>query len=269
MGYKYKATMYYSDEETAQFLSEHARKRNGKKSASHYLYSLVTKERENAIPMRNKSNTPQSNIHPEYIPFTELPITGEITFTSLANKDAAKKTERKKQLSKWVMDEIDNEIKQKITNNIIGSKNTFLCKSVFLVIKTQISIDYYFDNLDPEYCKGTFTATALVIRLSPNEYGEFSSHLDFENIDYYKYEDILKLNRTIPSDICKIAERHPTDPIGAFFITVMKAPKQFSANFESGKVIIVPFDIYKDGHRIKMKLSKKCKKFNYRGCSYK
>ena len=41
MGYKYKATMYYSDDETDKFLRDKAAKPNGKKSASHYLYSLV------------------------------------------------------------------------------------------------------------------------------------------------------------------------------------------------------------------------------------
>lgn len=57
MGYKYKATMYYSDDETEAFLREKALKTNGKKSASHYLYSLISREREVADTTRSKMDS--------------------------------------------------------------------------------------------------------------------------------------------------------------------------------------------------------------------
>lgn len=272
MGYKHKATMYYSDEETEQFLNEHAHKRNGKKSASHYLYSLVTKERENAVLMSYESNVPSIQIYPEYHP-VERVIDGCIEFTSLSNiRDANSIVDiRKKPIHKNIMGEIDEKIKQYMTEKFIDNKCCRIKNDCFIVIRSYISISAHHTHTTAEYCRGNVEVTLLIINVSQDECGRFCSHYNFDMIKYYKHEDIAKASKHVPSSLCKIAEMKPRDPIGAFFIPVMKITRQLSSAFKPGEVIITGVGIYDGVNRMKIKSSNKAQinRFNLRACSHK
>lgn len=255
MGYKLKATMYYSDEETEQFLNEHAHKRNGKKSVSHYLYSLVTKEREKAISKENKPESPSVQLYQQRI-FKECTAKGEFEF-KFQEKVAAigKRTiSHKEIIDKELMNEINNKIEQNITKMFINNPHSYVSNNCFIVIRTHISIETY---TTLERCKGTFTVMFMVINLSQNEHGEFKSKFNLEKIRYHKHETITDAGRHIPSALCKLIEVPIKDPIGAFFIPVMPAPKQILSKYGPRDIIIMGVDIYSNQYRLKMKETNK------------
>ena len=264
MGYKHKATMYYSDEETVQFLNEHAHKRNGKKSVSHYLYSLVTKEREKAISTEIKSKPSPVTLYPEHYPL-ELMIDGDIEFTSLDNIRAAKDIVdiNKKPIHNNIMNEINSKIEQFIAKNLRDNPRCHIKNDYFIVIRSHIIINSHHTHTTSEYCKGHFIATCMIINVRQNERGVFSSNFDFKKVKYYKYNDITKANRYIPSSLCKIAEINPQDPTGAFFIPVMNVDRPLSPTFEPGRIHITGVDIHHNKYRVKIKQSNKTQKNRY------
>jgi aromatic ring hydroxylase len=257
MGYKHKATMYYSDEETVQFLNEHAHKRNGKKSVSHYLYSLVTKEREKAISTKNRSEPPSIQLYQQKL-FREYTVKGGIDFTFKEKAATTKKSfalvTYKEIIYKELMNEIDNEIKQSITRTFINNPHNHISNNCFIVIRTHISIE---TDTTFSRCKGKFTVMFMVINLSHNEHGEFKSKFNLEKIRYYKHETITDAGRHIHSALCKLIEVPIKDPIGAFFIPVMPAPKQILSKYGPGDIIIMGVDIYSNQYRFKMKEANK------------
>lgn len=275
MGYKLKATMYYSDEETEQFLNEHAHKRNGKKSVSHYLYSLVTKEREKATPTRDEPNRFSIQLYQDYIPDIEPLIEFNFEFTSIRNAIASemaknKRDKNKKLPYKNIMKEIDKEIKEFIDKNFISRQGSRFCNCSFLVIRAEISLsDFHIDELS-EYCKGICEVRCLIIILNQQEHNLFHKQFNSEKIKYHRYEKIINFRRdmiqerhitlkdNITINLCKIAEMKSHDPTGAFFIPARTSPPKKQPQFKPGEITIVGIDFNtnnRNKYRLKTKLA--------------
>ncbi|KAB7685369.1 hypothetical protein GBN23_00675 [Plesiomonas shigelloides] len=258
MGYKYKATMYYSDEETEQFLNEHARKRNGKKSFSNYLYSLVKKEREKITPIRHEENKRSIQLYQDYIPHFETDIKGSIEFTSIKNATALKSArgEHKGLIHKDLMNEVDKKIEEFINNNFILRQDGRFCNCSFIVIRAELSLSNFHTNELFDYCKGIFTARCLIIVLS-QQHNSLHNRFDFENIRYYNYETMVSFKTNKDLALCKILERKSSDPTGAFFVPVITMPRQFQSQLKPGEIIIRGVDFSFNKYRSKIKQANK------------
>lgn len=232
MGYKYKATMYYSDDETDRFLKEKAAKPNGKKSASHYLYSLVTRERENAASVElNQEEVDVVRIYPEYTSVTRIEVSGLISFTALPAFSLESKATQKRLDHKDLMKEIDGKIHLDITSKFNIHKNDFNHDGSFLVvIKTDVTCYYNRTVSEAGYCEGNFLANCTIIHVTRSEWARWGGKYDFENIKYIKFRDLSKSRVRKNMGLCQLAEMVPLDTVGAFFIPVRTTAKAFPSD---------------------------------------
>ncbi|CNI17859.1 MULTISPECIES: hypothetical protein [Yersinia] len=232
MGYKYKATMYYSDEDTEQFLRGKATKPNGKKSASHYLYALVSRERENLdIINTTVGETEVIKLYPQFTVGKRIDFSGQVSFSSFISiGEKRNKTADNRLKLKSLMDAIDNAIASDFALDmrrfkISDDKTDEYSFSV--ILKTEVDCYYNDDVLPGENYKGIFRATCIIINVSRSEWGRLDGKYDFEGIKYFKYEEVLKAQNGRFKGLCKIAEIDPRDKIGAFFIPVRVTSKEF------------------------------------------
>ncbi|MFG0430783.1 hypothetical protein [Serratia liquefaciens] len=253
MGYKYKATMYYSDEDTEQFLREKATKPNGKKSASQYLYSLVTRERENAVS--GESEHDDSGVVRMYPPYTYIQwreISGPLSFPSitvLRTNEASQKRFRHKDL----MEAIDREIDKDVANVFLRIRPDFYKDGGFLVIiKSEVTC-YYSDEITGDsYCRGFYRVNYGTIHVSESEWKKWGGRYDFENIKYIKFRDLFNPSKNKHAGLCQVAERDPLDTSGAFFIPVRKISKVFPSD-RLPVPLINGADISFNQNRVKLK----------------
>lgn len=256
MAYKYKATMYYSDEETEAFLRDKAVKSNGKKSASHYLYSLVTKERENLMANNDIKGKPVPvQLFPEYVNSKEFSVNGSVEFFGLSDVYHPNKGENSliRKNHKTLMETIDDKIIEHVANHFSNHGHEVNDKSFRIVLKTYVVCYYCNVSIVPGLYTGTFTATCRLITVSRNEWDKCGGMLDFENLRYIKYEAIAKPEPRIPRGLCKVAESSRTDTTGAFFIPVLTLPKKFPEKTLPESVIMKGVDISFSKERLKFK----------------
>lgn len=231
MGYKYKATMYYSDDETDKFLGEKATKPNGRKNASQYLYSLVTRERENASSAESEpDNSGVVKMYPEYTGIQWRDLSEQVSFPSLSvvgKNEVSQKRFRHKDL----MEAIDREIEKDINTIRRESLPSFYQKGGFLVIiKSEVECYYSDDETINGRCLGLFSVKYGTIHVNESEWKKWGGRYDFENIRYIKYRDLSNLHKNKFSGICQVAEINPLDKTGAFFIPVRKIARAFPSN---------------------------------------
>lgn len=254
MGYKYKATMYYSDDETDKFLSEKIAKPNGKKSASQYLYSLVTRERENAESTElNKQDFNVVRIYPEYTNARRHEFSGLISFSALSTSSLGSKTAQKRFDHKFLMEEIDNKIHNDTSSRFSNHNNAFSHHGAFqVVIKTYVTCYYNNSSSEIGHCKGNFLANCTIIHVTRSEWERWGGKYDFENIQYIKFRDLSKHSVRKNMGLCQLAEIAPLDTAGAFFIPVRTTAKAFPSDKYSAPLIIgVDITFNKDRVRLK------------------
>ncbi|EDX3145030.1 hypothetical protein B6N85_001186 [Salmonella enterica subsp. diarizonae serovar 61:l,v:1,5,7] len=253
MGYKYKATMYYSDEETEAFLREKALKANGKKSASHYLYSLVSRERETADTTRSKMDASGGvQIYPEYTAVRYYDVSGCISLPCLMVTGKDEKS-RIRFAHKDIMEAIDQKIHFDISNTILKTPyQTYNNEALLIVIKTNIHCSYS-DNITAEHhCQGAFIASCIIIWVNRFEWGKWGGKYDFENIRYIKYRDLSNPKANKYTGLCQLAEHAPQDKAGAFFIPVRKTAKEFPSD-RLTPILIKGIDINANKDRLRLK----------------
>lgn len=253
MGYKYKATMYYSDEDTEQFLREKAAKLNGKKSASQYLYSLVTRERENAVSGESEHN--DSGVVQMYPPYTYIhwrEISGPLSFPCmplLPTKEASQKRFRHKDL----MEAIDRKIEKDVANVFLKLRPNIYKKGGFLVIiKSEVTCHYSDEITNNSRCRGFFSVNYGTIHVNESEWKRCGGRYDFENIKYIKFRDLFNPNKNKHARLCQVAEKDPLDTSGAFFIPVRKIAKVFPSD-RFPVPLIKGVDISFNQNRVKLK----------------
>ncbi|CNK14408.1 hypothetical protein [Yersinia intermedia] len=254
MGYKYKATMYYSDDETDRFLREKAAKPNGKKSASHYLYSLVTRERENAASVElNQEEVGVVRIYPEYTRLRRIEVSGLISFTALPAFSLESKATQKRLDHKDLMKEIDGKIHLDITSKFNNHNNDFNHNGSFLVvIKTDVTCYYNRTVSGAGYCEGNFLANCTILHITRSEWERWGGKYDFERIKYIKFRDLSNPRARKSMGLCQLAEIAPLDTAGAFFIPVRTTAKAFpSDKFLAPLIIGVDITFNKDRVRLK------------------
>ncbi|EBQ4753258.1 hypothetical protein LE36_06645 [Salmonella enterica subsp. diarizonae] len=249
MGYKYKATMYYSDEETEAFLRDKALKTNGKKSASHFLYSLVSREREVADTTHSKMDTSGGvHIYPEYTAVYRYDISGYISLPCLMVTGKDEKS-RIRFVHKDIIKAIDIDIEKAYLKNLHQTYNN---DDLLIVIKTDIHCSYS-DNITAEHhCRGTFIASCIIIRVNRVEWEKWGGKYDFENIRYIKYRDLANPKVNKYTGLCQVAEYAPQDKAGAFFIPVRKTAKEFPSDRLS-PILIKGIDINANKDRLRLK----------------
>ncbi|WP_336983071.1 MULTISPECIES: hypothetical protein [unclassified Cedecea] len=263
MGYKFKATMYYSDSETEQFLKNREEKTNGKGSISQYMYSLVTKEREkNVVIELNHDDSGVVTMHPQYTSVLWREINGVISFTSIysvkENKVAQKRVKHK-----GVMREIDMVIEKDINSmSIVRRSNLIDSECFFIVIKSRITCFYSDEIKTDEYVQGNFSATIGLIRVNRSEWERWGGRYDFENITYIKFAGISNPNENKLKGLCQVAEQKMGYTAGAFFIPVRKTAIKFPLEKKSQSVII-GVDINFSQDRVKFKKMNKSQKERY------
>ncbi|HCR3451169.1 TPA: hypothetical protein ON570_004853 [Citrobacter werkmanii] len=265
MGYKYKATMYYSDDETEAFLREKALKTNGKKSASHYLYSLVSREREVADTTRSKMDTSAGvHIYPEYTAVHRYDVSGDISFPCLMVTGKDEKS-RIRFVHKDIMKAIDQEIDFDINKaSLKNPHQTYNNDDLLIVIKTDIHCSYS-DNITTEHhCQGTFIASCIIIRVTRFEWEKWEGKYDFENIRYIKYRDLSNPKVNKHTGLCQVAEYAPQDKAGAFFIPVRKTAKAFPSD-RLPPILIKGIDINANKDRLRLKAMNASQKKRYFG----
>lgn len=265
MGYKYKATMYYSDDETNEFLKEKAAKPNGKKSSSHYLYSLVTEERKSSTTHEKKDNFIPIHLYPEFTRSREINVKGQVRFMGLpgAFQPQGKKSALQRLEHKSLMGQIDAEIQsdviQEFANRYYGlNKNAFI-----IAVKTYVECYYCNSSATENLYEGTFLATCRIIIFSKVQWDKCDGKLDFENLRYFKYEDIAKAQQRIPKRLCKVAELSPLDKTGGFFIPVMPLPKKFPESNIPECVIIKGVDLSLNKDRLRFKAMNESQREKY------
>lgn len=236
MGYKYKATMYYSDEDTEHFLAENSIKPNGKKSASQYLYALVSRERERSDNTGiAKDEAGVLKLYPEFMGGKRVDISGRVAFSSLmsARLDGQKKAEQRLK-TKVLMEEIDKVIiAQCISGSFFQPKflgNELDNNGFTIILKTEVTCYYHEEEDSGDYCQGLFTAKCLILHITKSVWERRGGKYDFENIKYFKYEDLAKVEKKMQRGLCKIAELSPQDKAGAFFIPVRTISKAFPSD---------------------------------------
>lgn len=228
MGYKYKATMYYSDDETDKFLRDKAAKPNGKKSASHYLYSLVTRERESAASVElNQEEVGVVRIYPEYTSSRRIEVSGLISFIALPAFSLESKATQKRLDHKGLMKEIDEKIYQHISSNF---NNPSYDESFLVVIKTYVTCYYNSNVSETGNCEGNFLANCTLIHVTRSEWARWGGKYDFENIQYIKFRDLSKSRVRKNMGLCQLAEIVPLETVGAFFIPVRTTAKAFPSD---------------------------------------
>ncbi|EJJ4045592.1 hypothetical protein NI366_001774 [Salmonella enterica] len=250
MGYKYKATMYYSDEETEAFLREKALKTNGKKSASHFLYSLVSREREVADTTHSKMDTSGGvHIYPEYTAVHRYDVSGYISLPCLMVTGKDEKS-RIRFVHKDIMKAIDIEIEKAYLKN---PHQTYNNDDLLIIIKTDIHCSYS-DNITAEHhCRGTFIASCIIIRVNRVEWEKWGGKYDFENIRYIKYRDLVNPKVNKYTGLCQVAEYAPQDKAGAFFIPVRKTAKEFPSD-RLPPILIKGIEINANKDRLRLKV---------------
>lgn len=255
MVYKYKATMYYSDEETHQFLREKAAKPNGKKSASHYLYSLVTEERKNGTTHEKIDNFIPIHLYPEFTTSRELRVNGQVTFIGLSGafQPQIKNHTLLSLNHKSLMEQIDAKIQSEVTQRFI-IRHDVLYKDAFIIaVKTYVECHYCNSSETENLYEGTFIATCRIIIVSKVQWNKCDGKLDFENLRYFKYEEIAKAQKRIPKHLCKMAEISPRDKIGGFFIPVLLLPKKFPESNAPECIIVKGVDLSFNKDRLRFK----------------
>lgn len=228
MGYKYKATMYYSDDETDKFLRDKAAKPNGKKSASHYLYSLVTRERENAASVElNQEEVGVVRIYPEYTSSRRIEVSGLVSFKGLPAFSLESKATQKRLDHKSLMQEIDGKIHLDIASKLNNHNND---ETLLVVIKTYVTCCYNITVSEAANCEGNFLANCTLIYVTRSEWARWGGKYDFENIQYIKFRDLSKSRVRKNMGLCQLAEIAPLDTVGAFFIPVRTTAKAFPSD---------------------------------------
>ncbi|MGI8465634.1 hypothetical protein [Pectobacterium punjabense] len=256
MSYKYKSTMYYSDEDTKIFLKERTRKPGGGKGTeSKFLYSLVTSEREkvNSEQSDNEINNGKSRslckLDQPYRPRYEMITSNNIEFSSLA----AMMKNDKKTIPKAFMKGIDDAIYLDYIKKI-KSLNLQQEEGFFIILKTYITCRYNDFNSSDVNCKGTFTARWVLILVDRALWDKFGGLYDFTKIKYLKYIDISNGRKGVPSGICKVHDSHEKDDKGAFFIPVRSTAKAFPSELKyRGKYFIQGVDAYSIKNRVDIK----------------
>ncbi|ROP56180.1 hypothetical protein EDF81_3730 [Enterobacter sp. BIGb0383] len=272
MGYKYKATMYYSDEGMERFLAEKSIKPNGKKSASQYLYALVSREREstgNADIAKGESGV--IKLYPQFIGGKQIDINGRVAFSSLATASLGRQKKAEQRLkTKMLMEEIDKAIvEQVMSEGFLQPKvlDKALDNNDFsIILKTEVTCHYHEEAYLDDYCQGIFTARCLILHITQLEWERLDGKYDFENIKYFKYEDLAKVEKHTQRGLCKIAELSPKDNAGAFFIPVRATSRAFpSGSVPMNSLSIRGVDISFNKNRVKLKAMNATQRKRYFG----
>lgn len=265
MGYKYKATMYYSDDETNEFLKEKAAKPNGKKSASHYLYSLVTEERKSSTTHEKKDNFVPIHLYPEFTRSKEINVNGQVTFMGLpsAFQPKGKKSTLQRLEHKSLMGQIDAKIHSEVTQGYINRYDGLEKDAFIIAVKTYVECYYCNSSATENLYEGTFTATCRIIIVSKVQWDKYDGKLDFENLRYFKYEDIAKVKQGIPKRLCKMAELSPPDKAGGFFIPIMPLPKEFPECNVPEYIIVKGVDLSLNKDRLRFKAMNESQREKY------
>lgn len=256
--------MYYSDDETHAFLQDKSAKPNGKKSASQYLYSLVTREREKAVSAESRQDVPcVVRMYPEYSYINWRQISATLAFpfvTGIGKNETAQKRLRHKDL----MEAIDREINK--DSHIISQKLRpgFLEKGGFIVtIKTEATCYYSDEIIRGGCCHAIFNVIYGIIYVSKTEWEKWGGRYDFENIVYMKFRDLSDPRKNKHSGLCQVAEIKPLDKGGAFFIPVRKIAKAFPS-YRFPPTLNTGVDISFSLNRVKFKVMNETqKKINF------
>lgn len=267
MAYKFKVTMYYSDEETKEFLLGKAVKANGKRSESLYLYSLVTNEREGQHQADNegKSPPPSVQLFPEFTTSREFTVSGHITFSGLAHvfQQQEKESALMRLKHKSLMEAIDLKIHEDVIKKDSFKREEQNEDYFLVVLKTYIACYYSCPSAQSGIYEGMFTATCRVIIVNRALWDNYNGKFNFEKIRYIKYEDIAKTGKGIPGGLCKVAEISAKDKTGAFFIPVSTLPVKFPEKTNPGLVLIKGVEVSFHKERLKLKAMNETQKQRY------
>lgn len=257
MGYKYKSTMYYSDEDTKLHLEEQTKGPGSKRgSASKYLYSLVTDERKKTRTEKNDivdRSEEARQIHTLNLPFRggkEMETKGSINFTSITQLMNISNNNLE---PKSFMNEIDKKIENYFYEN---NKLTTEQKedSFFILLRTSIKCSYSEGKYTKISCDGVFFARWIQIEVNRSLWNKFHGLYDFTKIKYFRYDDIMERKSNIPKGLCKIHETSSKDKKGAFFIPVRSTSKAYPSRDEiKGFISIKGVDIFSIKERVEIK----------------
>lgn len=263
MGYKFKATMYYSDSETEQFLREVEAKSNGRVSISKHLYSLVEKERNEKTLVDESYEDPCIvRMYPQYKKIQWCDIGGNISFSSLSSLKVSEASQKKTK-HKDLMQEIDIKIGESINNmSLVKEFKSCDVEGFLIVIKSKLTCFYSDEITTGGYTQGNFSTTIGLIRVNRKEWERWGSRYDFKNIKYIKFRDVSDPERNKLKGLCQIAEQRGKDTAGAFFIPVRKTARDFPSE-KIPQPVIMGVDINFSQDRVKFKKMNKSQKERY------
>ena len=230
MGYRWKATMYYSDEETKDFLAEKSLKPNGKKiSDSQYLYSLVCKDRASRIGDDNlPKRTPGIRLHPTFGIFSNFRVKENIVL-SPRKHDNEINIEHSLSITKIIENRVKRYlheqgcIKYKTRKTIEGKSLTLENKSCFYVVIINSVCFHFKDSTNISggiQIEGFIDALISVIHVDKNLWEGYEGKYRFDKIRYAKYEKISNSEFSPYAQFSKLRELSCKDKTGGFFIPV-------------------------------------------------
>lgn len=264
MGYTWKATMYYADEETKNFLAKKSKKTNGKIiSDSSFLYSLVTKARISSSEDAGNNNEESSDalrknrgvyIYPPFSNFVEKIFKTKVIFSS---------TDAIKNHNNLIKNISENKLRQLKIKNII--KECFLSEfnvddyrygaDAFTIIIITKVVCVYLQNKDdslPLDCEGLLDAQVIIVNINKELWGKYHNRYDFSKINYLKYEKVASLETAAYDGLAKIREIGHRDKTGGYFIPVVKSAREYPSSL-IGETIIIGGDSSNGVNRVNIK----------------
>ena len=230
--YDYRASTYYSDEETLQFLKNKAG--SGKDSSvSAYIYRLITEDRlrsdSSGDRIEDVQNDEKTVLHPQFGATIRMTTHGTFHFQSFRKLREGLTAAANK---KFINSTLDSQINAGIikdfetkTSNIFTPDSAPLC---VVILKLYTECSYFMTDDDDCDCHGSFTTTWLLIPVSENLWIKSGGRYKFENIRYISYAELTDKARTTKKTqhLSPILELDRHDNSGSFFIPVSCCDRQ-------------------------------------------
>lgn len=265
MGYTWKATMYYTDEETKDFLAKKSKKTNGKIiSDSSFLYSLVTKARISSSEDTGNNNEESSDalrknlgvfIYPPFSNFVEKILKTKVTFSSIdaiknhsnnpiknVSENRLRQLKIKDLIMEWFLSEFDVD------------EYRYGTDAFTIIIITKVACVYLQNKDDslPLDCEGLLDAQVVIVNVNKELWGKYHNRYDFSKINYLKYEKVSNLEAAAYDGLAKIREIGHRDKTGGYFIPVVKSAKEYPSTL-IGETIIIGGDSSNGVNRVNIK----------------
>ena len=245
MAYKWKATMYYSDEDTKKFLEDRALKPNGKKvSDSKYLYSLVNRTRLECL---GENDTHSENrlliddfkgvvLHKPFKGFSQKRLNSDISLFFYEYKELVGflssdrvKVEAVRSIIQHVFSE-DKDIRTELASN----------KAFLVLVVNKLTVYYcaHEYGISPSGFGGVLGMEVSPIYVDVNLWDKYSGKYYFDKTRYLKYAQISNCIMPGYKQFSKVHEMSTMDGNGGFFIPVGDTGKGFPSGL-IGNVIVV------------------------------